>query len=69
MIDRIYFDLETGPQPYRVIEGIVAYDDSEGPKMGNAKSLKLLKGKRRNGRRQRSREKSSTMGRYTRVPL
>ena len=35
-IDRIYFDIETGPEPYRVIENIVRYEDDDEPKIGNA---------------------------------
>lgn len=42
MIDRIYFDIETGPQPYRVIEKIIDYQEEAEPKLGNAKKPETI---------------------------
>lgn len=70
MIDRIYFDLETGPQPYRVIEGIVAYDDSEGPKMGNAKKPETIERKKKEWEETKVQRKKQHYGKvYSRAAL
>jgi hypothetical protein len=69
MIDRLYFDIETGPQPYRAIEGIITYEDDATPKLGNAKKPETIARKKQEWEENKTREGSSTMERCTRKPL
>ena len=69
MIDRIYFDIETGPQPYRVIEKIIDYQEEAEPKLGNAKKPETIARKVKEWEESKAREGISTMASCIHEPL
>ena len=70
MIDRLYFDIETGPQSYRVIEEIIAYEDDETPKLGNAKKPETIARKKQEWKENKDQRKKQHYGKvYSRAAL
>ena len=70
MIDRLYFDIETGPQPYRVIENIIAYEDDQAPKLGNAKRPETIARKKQEWEENKHQRKKQHYGKvYSKAAL
>jgi hypothetical protein len=70
MIDRLYFDIETGPQSYRVIEEIIAYEDDETPKLGNAKKPETIARKKQEWEENKNQRRKQHYGKvYSKAAL